>query len=163
MLIKHLVNRWWQVERQPLLAACRSRAYHRKRPRAYLLHSPTPKVPRGISEPRSVGARIPHALGGVLIGAGVRPQDISRSARAPRRRLLKGAADVDRGRSREAPRGVARMAPGSREKACGNTASRRWRKSTSRSRRRSSAGGSRSRRNSARLMRGGLGITRSVL
>src|SRR5580704_9795594 len=89
-----------------------------KRPRASS-YTPQPKVPRGISEPRSVGARIPHALGGVLIGAGVRPQDISRSARAPRRRLLKGAADVDRGRSREAPRGVGRMAPGSREKLAG--------------------------------------------
>src|SRR5260221_5601907 len=48
-------------------------------------------------------------------GAGVRPQEISRSARAPRRRFLEGAADVDRGRSREAPRGVARGAPGAGE------------------------------------------------
>ena len=44
-----------------------------------------------------------------------------------------------------------------RAKACGSTASRRWRRSTSRSRRRSSAGGSRSRQNSARLVRSGLG------
>src|SRR5262249_11794108 len=43
----------------------------------------------------------------------------SRSARAPRHLFLKRAADVDRGRSREAPRGVARMAPGSREKLAG--------------------------------------------
>src|SRR5262249_5278524 len=43
----------------------------------------------------------------------------SRSARAPRHLCLKRAADVDRGRSREAPRGVARMAPGSREKLAG--------------------------------------------
>src|SRR5258707_14851852 len=38
---------------------------------------------------------------------------------APRRRFLEGAADVDRGRSREAARGVARVAPGSREKLAG--------------------------------------------
>src|SRR5262244_1567753 len=33
--------------------------------------------------------------------------------------LPQGGSDVDRGRSREAPRGVARMAPGSREKLAG--------------------------------------------
>jgi len=38
-----------------------------KAPSGVLLH-PQPKVPRGILEPRSAGART-HALGGVLIGA----------------------------------------------------------------------------------------------
>ena len=51
-------------------------------------------------------------------------------------------------RREESPNGT-----GLARKACGSTASRRWRKSASRSRRRSSAGDSRSRRNSARLVR----------
>ena len=79
-------------------------------------------------------------------GAGVRPQDISRSPRA---------AASSRGGSRCRPRTIARSAARSRQngtglarKACGRTASRRWRKSTSSSPERSSAAGG-SKRNSA--------------
>jgi len=37
-------------------------------------YTPQPKVPRGISEPRSVGARIPMPWAGFLLGARGRPQ-----------------------------------------------------------------------------------------
>jgi hypothetical protein len=37
-------------------------------------YTPQPKVPRGISEPRSVGARIPMPWAGFLLGVRGRPQ-----------------------------------------------------------------------------------------
>ena len=61
-------------------------------------YTPQPKVPRGISEPRSVGARIPMPWAGFSWA---------------RRRGSAPPRHVNRGRSREAPRGVVRMAPGS--------------------------------------------------
>ena len=108
-------------------------------------YTPQPQgPPEGFRNPAQ-SAPESHALGGVLMGAEAREcaPKTSPARYAPR------AAASSRGQ-RCRPRTIARSAARSRQngtglarKACGRTASRRWRKSTSRSRRRSSAGGGR--------------------
>src|SRR5215813_9436162 len=81
---------------------------------------PNPRSPEGFRNPAQPAPE-PMPWAGFSLGAEARgcAPKTSHSARAPRRLFLKRAADVDRGRSREAPRGVARMAPDSREKLAG--------------------------------------------
>src|SRR5262249_9175088 len=81
---------------------------------------PNPRSPEGFRNPAQPAPE-PMPWAGFSLGAEARgcAPKTSHSARAPRRLFLKRAADVDRGRSPEAPRGVARMAPDSREKLAG--------------------------------------------
>jgi hypothetical protein len=116
-----IANGWRMVKRQPCLQRA-DEGHTIVNALGRTSYTPQPQgPPEGFRNPAQSAPESPcpgrgsHGRG----GAGVRPQEISRSARAPRRRFLEGAADVDRGRSREAPRGVARVAPGSREKLAG--------------------------------------------